>query len=108
MFEARCANPSCHGRPDRPFAVYAPRRWRLDPRRTFVDEPLTPEEEARNFEVAVALATEAPSPETSVLLTKPLESVAGTYHGGGAIFEGTTDRDYWAVRQWLETGRGPP
>lgn len=104
ILAARCGNPSCHGRPDRPFAVYSPLQWRADAARTHLPEPLTDDELAHNYTAACVFVTEAGWPDDALLLRKPLAEAAGTYHGGGPVFDGTSDDDYRTVRAWVEGG----
>ncbi len=99
----RCANPSCHGRPDRPMSLYSPLRWRMDPDRTFLAEPLSAAELDHNFTMASVFAIGV-DPEHTLILEKPLAEAVGMYHGGGAVFEGTLDRGYRTIRAWLEGG----
>ena len=35
-----CASGGCHGRAERPYALFAPGQYRRDPARTHLDEPL--------------------------------------------------------------------
>lgn len=66
IFEARCANPACHGRPERALSTYVPRRFRADPQKVHLDEPLTEQEMRHNYTAACILAseTEQPRPAT--------------------------------------------
>jgi len=97
--EARCAQGGCHGRPERPLALYAPGQWRRDPARTHLDEPLDPIELERNARALAALAVGC-EPAESPALTKPL--AGGLWHGGGEVFADETDHGYAAIRWWLE------
>lgn len=99
-----CGNPSCHGRADRPFAIYSAKRWRADADRLFLDEPLTDDELEHNYSASCVFSTEAETPQDAMLLRKPLGSHAGAYHGGGDVFRGVTDRDYRKILQWIEQG----
>lgn len=94
-----CANPSCHGRPERALSLYAPRRFREDSSRTHLDEPLTPEELAHNFHAASALV-DMQSIDQSPLLRKSLGERSGSYHGGGVVFDGENDDRYRTLRAW--------
>ncbi|MEK6606468.1 MAG: hypothetical protein AABZ30_02300 [Myxococcota bacterium] len=97
VLEERCANPSCHGRPERPLAVYAPRRFRADATRTFLDEPLTSEELRHNYDRACGFAAFVDAPIESLLLRKPL---GRAYHGGGIVLaEG--DAETRVIEDWL-------
>lgn len=100
----RCGNPSCHGRSDRPLAIYSPGRWRADPTRTFLPEPLTEAELAHDYAAACAFAAHDGAVDIAPLLLKPLGAGAGVYHGGGAVFAATTEPDYRALAAWIEAG----
>ncbi len=99
-----CGNPSCHGRPDRPLSIYSPLRWRADPSRTFIDEPLTIEEQDHNYVVSCVMATEGTTARETLLATKPLADLVGVFHGGGPVFSSRTDRDYRTLVSWVEVG----
>jgi hypothetical protein len=100
----KCGNPSCHGRADRPYSVFSPRAWRLDPERTHLSEPLSSEELVHNYTMSCVFVSEAEAPDASLLLLKPLGSSGDVFHGGGVIFEGESDRDYRIVLEWIEKG----
>jgi hypothetical protein len=95
VLAARCANPTCHGRPDRPLEVFAPHLHRLDARRLFLDEPLTDEELRRNYDRARAFVA-----DECLLLTKPL--AGGARHGGGAQFADEEEAEWRTLRDWVE------
>jgi hypothetical protein len=97
----RCANPSCHGNPDRPLAVFAVHRYRLDPDATFLDAPLTAEELERNFVRAAAFLLEVDAAEDSALLAKALAREAGgSGHDHGAVFTDRAEHDYVQLLDW--------
>lgn len=96
----RCANPSCHGRPERALSLYAPQRFRIDPRWTWLDGPLTAEELEHDYR-AVAALIDPGDPESSLVLTKAL---ARTWHGGGAVLEPDDDA-HRAIRTWIAEAR---
>lgn len=101
VLAARCASPECHGRPERPFSTYAPLRFRADPARTHVDEPLDAAELLHNY-VASNLFAEAGDPaEAPALTRKPLAERAGVFHGGGVVFDDPSDPDYAALAAWV-------
>lgn len=107
VLAARCANPTCHGRPERGLSIYAPLEWRRDPSRTFVSEALTQEELDHNYAASCALAS-VPSPDENALLArKPLGATVGVYHGGGVVFDGPTDEAYRTIIRWIARGEGP-
>lgn len=97
----RCANPSCHGRSDRPLSLYAPQRHREDSADTFLTTPLTEREHLRNYLQSRSFV--ASPAGRSELLRKPLDrSSGGSGHEGGAIFRDTSDYDYRRLLTWLE------
>lgn len=102
IFAARCANPACHGRPERALSTYAPKRFRADPQRVHLDEPLTEQEMRHNFVAACIFASEADGPEETPLLQKPLADPV--YHGGGAVFFSDRDSDYITIHSWIAGG----
>ena len=102
-----CGNPTCHGRPERPLAIFSPGRWRADPDRLYLDEPLTADELEHNYTLSCVFSTEAELPRDAMLVRKPLAGAAGVYHGGGAVFDDTSDRSYRAIVTWLEAGWSP-
>jgi hypothetical protein len=110
VLEARCADPGCHARRERPFALYAPGRHRADPARLYLDEPLTAEELAANRRAvdAFALAPLAAGEPLAACLVvrKPLAVAAGgAGHEGGEIFMSTDDPGYLALAAYLATVR---
>lgn len=108
VLEARCAQGGCHGRPDRPLALYAPGVYRLDPARTHLAERLSEEEIERNA-IRLAALVEAPPAEHSLALTKPLAVAAGgVHHGGGDVFADESDPDYRLMLRWLRACLPPP
>ncbi len=101
---ATCANPACHGNPDRPLEVYAEHLHRLDREDTWRDLPLTPEELWLNQVSASAFALALDAPEDSALLRKPLAPEAGgVMHLGGALFGEPSNPDYRALYDWVRT-----
>ncbi len=102
VLTASCGNPSgCHGREDRPFALYAPRANRVVPEDVFRDPPLTVDESRANFERTVAFAVRVGS-SAPLLLSKPLAlSAGGTAHRGGAIYLSETETEYRLLADWL-------
>lgn len=108
VLESRCAQGGCHGRPDRPLALYAPGVHRLDPARTHLAERLSDEEVERNA-VRLAALVEAPPAERSLALTKPLAVAAGgVHHGGGEVFAEASDPGYRSMLRWLRACLPPP
>ena len=89
-----CANPSCHGRPERPLSLFAPRRYRADVARTWLDEPLTPVELEHR---AVSALIDPLDPDGSLLLRKALST---SFHLGGAALE-RDDAPHRLIRAWI-------
>lgn len=104
ILAGRCGNPSCHGRPERPLSIFSPRRYRLDPGRTHLDEALTQAELEHNYRLSCVLSTEGEQPADTWLLRKPLGSSAAVYHAGGDVFESSADLEYRTLLAWVETG----
>lgn len=104
IVERQCADPTCHGRPERPLSLYAPLRWRADASRTHLPELLTADEVTHNWTAACLCASYPTRGEESLFAKKPLAG-AGLYHGGGAQWDGPTDPSYRAVLAWI---RGAP
>lgn len=104
IVDAQCANPSCHGRVERPLSLFSPGRYRMDPERTFLDEPLSRDELEMNARAVAAFATEV-APEGvdgCLVLRKPLALAAGGCgHEGGVIWSSRDDREHRLVRGWL-------
>lgn len=107
VLASRCANPTCHGRPERALSVYAPLQWRADPLRTHLPEALTPQELDHNYAASCALAALPSADENALLARKPLGDAGGLYHGGGAVFDGPTDASYRTIAAWIARGGGP-
>ena len=104
ILERRCANPTCHGREDRPLSVYAPRCWREDPARIHMDEPLTASEIEHDY-VASCVMAQIAAPNGSLFARKALGERGGLYHGGGAVFDGPSDPEYRALEAWARGER---
>ena len=96
-----CANPSCHGRPERALSLFAPLKFRADPARTWLVEPLSPGEIEHDYRATAALI-DPRDPDGSLLLQKAL---ARTYHGGGVTLE-AEDVPHRALRAWIAAAEG--
>lgn len=98
----RCGSGGCHGREERPLALYTPGAYRADPARIFLDEPLTAwelRENARRLS-AMALGVRA---ERSFVVLKPLAVEAGgLWHGGGDVFAELDDPACRVLSAWLD------
>lgn len=79
---ADCGYPTCHGSPERFFAVYGPGRTRLDPM-TDAYAPATADEVALSYNRARSMLIGPDGPRRAPLLRKPLAvSAGGAKHGG--------------------------
>lgn len=102
LLEQECAQGGCHGRPDRPFVLYAAGAYRADPERTHLSEPLSFEETEMNAWRLAALAV-PDDPRSSLSLLKPLAiEGGGIHHGGGDVFPDPDDPRYQVLLHWLE------
>ena len=100
----QCSYAACHGQAGTALRVYAPGGLRAMPPATLDEQnnPLTAAEEHANFTSASGFAVTAPNVDDNFLLKKPLPSSAGGFeHSGGAIYSGTSDPQYMAIRAWL-------
>ena len=101
--EARCSLGGCHGRAERPLALYAPGAYRADPERTYLDEPLDAFELLENARRISAFAGDLRAADTLVI-RKPLAIEAGgVWHGGGSVFVDDTDPSCRALVGWLDS-----
>jgi hypothetical protein len=99
-----CANPSCHGRPERPLALFAVQQHRADPHTLFLEDPLSEDELRANHLRTLGFLHGLEHAEGCVLLSKPLApSAGGSAHEGGAQFEDTSAQAYQALQRWVET-----
>ena len=99
--EARCGSAGCHGRPDRPFSMYAPGQHRRDPGRTWLDEPLELDEVEENARRTAAFGT-GDDPNETLIVRKPLSlEEGGLWHGGGDVFGARNDEGCRALTAWL-------
>lgn len=98
----RCGSGACHGRGDRPLALFVPGAHRVDPDDTYLDESLTRwelEENARRLS-AFALGTSAAD---SLAIRKPLAvGSGGLWHSGGETFTDLLDPACIAMSAWLD------
>lgn len=103
VLEVRCANPACHGRPDRPLEIYAVQQHRLEESALFSSLPLSSEELWRNALRAAAFVGDLEDGGSS-LLDKPLaESAGGLPHTGGDVLFDASERDYTDLLAWTQT-----
>ncbi|HEX4449842.1 MAG TPA: hypothetical protein VH143_03175 [Kofleriaceae bacterium] len=100
----QCSYLACHGQAGTALRVYTPGKLRATPAQSLDDliAPLTDDEQHGNFTSAAGFAVTAPSADDNWLLKKPLPASAGGFeHAGGAIYTGTSDSQYQAIRAWL-------
>ncbi len=107
ILERRCASPSCHGRVERPLALYGSGSYRADPTRRFLIEPLTAAELEANARGVASFVLEprerGAALGRSLVLCKPLALPAGGCgHQGGAQWLAPSDREYRRLQAWLE------
>jgi hypothetical protein len=106
-----CASFTCHGDAKRFFHVFARNRLRLSGTEKDRNAPLSPPEHTANFDAARAFVEET-SRDESLLLTKPLDVVAGgSFHRGatlfaaGNVFTDKKDPDYQTLADWVAGGK---
>ena len=102
VFEARCANPSCHGRADRPLEIYASQLHRMDEAERFRNTVLDEEELRHNALRASFFVSDLEGGSSLLRKTIPLE-VGGMEHGAGPQFFTTDDRGYEALARWVQS-----
>ena len=102
-----CAAYACHGSSVRYFKLFGRNRLRLGGTIAKLNAPMSAAERAWNYDAARALVDPA-SPDTTLLLLKPLEGSAGGYFHGGATFFGQgnvfpdrKDPDYVVLEKWV-------
>ena len=99
-----CSYNACHGQAQHPFRVYSPGKLRATTPQS-LDEAivaLTDAEHHANFLSAAGFAFGGVLPEDNFLVRKPLPTSDGGFaHFGGAIYSGTHDPAYLAIRDWL-------
>jgi hypothetical protein len=108
VLDRACASAGCHGRIERPLALYSPGHRRSDPARTFLNESLSDSELLANARAIDAFALEPLRDSLPIhdclVLRKPLAlAYGGAGHEGGELFPSPDDRDYQAVQAYLET-----
>jgi len=108
VLASTCANGTCHGDADRPLEIYAVHHHRLDPGDVYLDTGLTDEELRLNWLRASAFIEEVRgwpdvrAEECSLLLKPMAEEIGGAVHGGGDVFFDPWDRDFVALRDWID------
>jgi hypothetical protein len=100
----QCSYNGCHGQAQAALRVYSPGKLRATPPAKLDDAivALTDAEHHANFLDAAGFAYGDVAPEDNFLVRKPLPGSDGGFaHFGGAIFTGTHDPNYLAIRDWL-------
>lgn len=101
ILAARCASPQCHGHPARLYSIFAPLRFRADPERVSIDEPLSREELTHNYVASCVAEASADPIEAPWLMRKALGERGGVFHGGGVVFDDVSDPDYATLASWM-------
>lgn len=107
-----CGFPACHGDPSRFFQVHGPNRTRLDPSTPLDDPPSRAEIDAA-YERARSMLASAASPESSLLLRKPLEvDLGGAPHMGiddfgRDVYASRDASGYQTLLAWASGGEAP-
>jgi hypothetical protein len=100
-----CAFSACHGSTKRFFQVLGPGRLRLLPTTRPLDE-VTPDEITYSYERASSMIDPV-TPDSSLLLRKPLEvSAGGTGHEGvdalgRDVYQSKTEPGYMTLAKWV-------
>ena len=107
ILERRCGSPACHGRVERPLALYGSGSYRADSTRRFLVEPLSAAELAANARSVAAFVLEprerGAALASSRVLCKPLALAAGGCgHQGGAQWLSPSEREYRQLLSWLQ------
>lgn len=102
MLALRCGSASCHGRAERPFALYAPGQRRLPPHDVYGDAPMTTAEIDANYQATLGFI-DAPEALDTTLVRKPL----GFGHFGGIVFEHRSDPECRLLRAWIDGEAAP-
>jgi hypothetical protein len=97
LLERRCGDAMCHGRPERPFALYAAGARRQNPGDTFMKTPLTAGEIDANYGAALGFV-DAVQPRSTTLVQK---AIGHQGHKGGPVFAAPSDPECEAITNWL-------
>jgi len=101
LLAKRCCDASCHGDAQRPYALYAVGRRRLDPAETYASTPLTADEIEANYRATLGFV-DAPRGRDTTLIQKALAVGGPGGHRGGAVFEAPSDPECVAIINWIE------
>ena len=97
LLERRCGDAMCHGRPERPYALYAAGARRIDPSDTFKKTPLTVAEVEWNYLSTMGFVDSA-APRATPLVQKAIGHLG---HKGGPVFAAPSDPECQALTDWL-------
>lgn len=103
LLASKCGDSACHGRPQRPFTLFATGARRQDPIETHLKTALKPTEVNANYAATLGFI-DSLQPRHTTLLKK---SVGLLGHGGGPTFEAFSDPAPRAIAAWL-TGMEAP
>lgn len=97
LLEKRCGDALCHGRPERPFALYAAGVRRLEPKHTLLKAELTEAEVDANHRAVLGFL-DALRPRDTTLLQKATGRMG---HAGGPVFAAPSDPECVAIAAWI-------
>ena len=97
LLEKRCGDSMCHGRPERPLALYAVGARRLDPATTHLKVPLTEAELDANY-TSILGFLDSGNPRATTLLQKATGHMG---HEGGPVFAAPSDPECAAIIAWI-------
>lgn len=96
----RCGDYACHGKADRPYALYAVNRWRMAATDQYSSHPLTTAEWDANYNATRGFLDAVRGRETT-LVRKALAVGGVGGHHGGAIFAAPSDPECQAILTWI-------
>lgn len=97
LLETRCGDAMCHGRADRPYALFAAGARRIVAADTFMKTPLTAAEVDANYWSTMGFV-DAAQPRATTLVQKAIGHLG---HGGGPVFAAPSDPECVALTNWL-------
>jgi hypothetical protein len=97
----RCGTATCHGRTDRPYALFATLHHRLPELGTYAKRPLTEAEIDANYQATLGFLDADRALDTT-LVRRALGVGGAGGHGGGAIFEAPSDPECRSLRAWID------
>jgi len=97
LIAKKCGDAGCHGRAERPFALFATGARRMDPTETHLKTALRPQEVDANYASTLGFVDSTQPRETTLL--KKAVGLLG--HKGGYAFEAPSDPMAKAIAAWL-------